>query len=100
MYISKGVRGLEYTDERNYSEMLKWVVSHPDFGLVLARKSAGQDGILRSLTKKARTKFRGFHRDTLKRFHKEMRRQHKKSVKNRMPTPAAPEKRIPAYLQQ
>jgi hypothetical protein len=29
-----------------------------------------------------------------------MRRQHKKSVKNRMPTPAAPEKRIPAYLQQ
>ena len=98
MYISKGVRGLEYTDERNYSEMLKWVVSHPDFALV--RKSAGQDGILRSLTKKARAKFRGFHRDTLKRFHNEMRRQHKKSVKNRMPTPAAPEKRIPAYLQQ
>jgi hypothetical protein len=95
MYISKGARGLEYTNERVYSEMLKWVVSHPDFTLV--RNNAG-DGVLRNLTKKARTKFRGFHRDTLKRFHKEMRRQHKKSVKNRMPTPAAPEKRIPAYL--
>lgn len=98
MYISKGARGLEYTNERVYSEMLKWVVSHPEFALVRNRGSS--DNILRGLTKKARTKFRGFHRDTLKRFHKEMRRQHKKSVKNRMPTPAAPEKRIPAYLRQ
>lgn len=89
MYISKGVRGLEYTNDRVYPEMLKWVVSHPEFALV--RKSGG-DSILHGLTKKARAKFRGFHRGTLKRFHKEMRRQHKKSVKTRMPTP------IPAYL--
>lgn len=98
MYISKGVRGLEYTNERVYSEMLNWIVAHPDFTLVRNRDRG--DSILRGLTKKARTKFRDFHRDTLKRFHKEMRRQHKKSVKNRMPTPAAREKRIPAYLRQ
>lgn len=98
MYISKGARGLEYTSERVYSEMLNWVVSHPEFALV--RKGNGNGGVLRGLTKKARAKFRGFHRGTLKRFHNEMRRQHKKSVKDRMPTPAAPEKRIPAYLRQ
>ena len=105
MYISKGVRGLEYTNERVYSEMLNWIVSHPDFGLVRKENntvpdSHRQTSILRGLTKKARTKFSDFHRNTLKQFHKEMRRQHKKSVKNRMPTPAAPEKRIPAYLRQ
>jgi hypothetical protein len=114
MYISKGVRGLEYSNERVYSEMLKWVVSHPEFGLVRKGiigtikekrhsdmpESHRHSNIMRGLTKKARIKFRDFHRDTLKRFHKEMRRQHKKSVKDRMPTPAAPEKRIPAYLRQ
>jgi hypothetical protein len=114
MYISKGVRGLEYANERVYSEMLNWVVSHPDFGLerkgiigTIKEKrhsdipeSHRHSNIMRGLTKKARIKFRSFHRETLKRFHKEMRRQHKKSVKDRMPTPAAPEKRIPAYLRQ
>lgn len=117
MYISKGVRSLEYTNERVYSEMLKWVVSHPDFTLVRKEINTAttnteasvshkhSNNVLKGLTKKARTKFREFHRDTLKRFHKEMRRQHKKSVKNRMPTPVANHKNIknskgyiPAYL--
>jgi len=114
MYISKGVRGLEYSKKRVYSEMLNWIVAHPDFGLV--RKSAAPDAAtdadtatattdtstLRHLTKKARTKFKEFHRGTLKRLHKEMRRQHQKSVKTRMATPAATRhnRPIPAYLRE
>lgn len=103
MYVSKGTRGLEYSSERVYSEMLNWVISNPKFGLV--RKGSGdskttsavaQSRTLRSITKNARTKFKHFHRGTLKRFHKEMKRQHKKTVKSRMPTPVA--KHIPAYL--
>lgn len=108
MYISKGMRGLEYSKNRVYSEMLHWIVSHPDFGLV--RKGGPQQPPspslrtpLRSITKKARMKFRHFHRGTLKRFHEEMKRQHKKSVKMRNPTPYANNNRngrryIPAYL--
>lgn len=106
MYISKGARALEYSKERVYSEMLNWIVAHPDFGLV--RKSAtapaatADTATLRHLTKKARTKFKEFHRGTLKRLHKEMRRQHQKSVKTRMATPAATRhnRPIPAYLRQ
>ena len=113
MYISKGVRSLEYSDEREYSQMLNWIISHPKFGLV--RKDADEatdaaaptapaadTATLRHLTKKARTKFKEFHRGTLKRLHKEMRRQHQKSVKTRMATPAATRhnRPIPAYLRQ
>ena len=113
MYISKGARALEYSKERVYSEMLNWIVAHPDFGLV--RKGVASDAAtdadapaaadtatLRHLTKKARTKFKEFHRGTLKRLHKEMRRQHQKSVKTRMATPAATRhnRPIPAYLRQ
>ena len=94
MYISKGTRGLEYSKERTYAEMLNWIISHPDFGLV--RKEAYEHGhghghskILRGVTKKARIKFRDFHRDTLKQFHEKMKQQHKKSVKSRTPTPVA-----------
>jgi hypothetical protein len=108
MYVSKGVRGLEYSNERVYSEMLKWIVAHPDFGLVRKDTSASTEsasdshGVMRGLTRKARTKFKEFHRGTLKRFHKEMRRQHQKSVKTRMATPAATRhnRPIPAYLRQ
>jgi hypothetical protein len=105
MYISKGVRGLEYSNERVYSEMLKWVVAHPDFGLVRkdATATAADDShILRGITKKARIKFKEFHRGTLKQFHKEMRRQHKKSVRSRMATPVATRhhRPIPAYLRE
>ena len=97
-YINKGFRSLEYSDERVYPKMLKWVVSHPEFSLVKRSKSKST---LRGITKKARTKFRDFHRDTLKRFHKEMRRQHKRSVRSRMATPvAAPAAQVPAYLRQ
>jgi thiol-disulfide isomerase/thioredoxin len=106
MYISKGVRGLEYSNERVYSEMLKWVVAHPDFGLVrkdataAATEADKHASVLRGITKKARIKFKEFHRGTLKQFHKEMRRQHKKSVKTRMATPVATRhhRMIPAYL--
>jgi thiol-disulfide isomerase/thioredoxin len=104
MYVSKGMRGLEYSKNRVYSEMLNWIVSNLDFGLV--RKGGGVSGMptpLRSITKKARMKFRHFHRGTLKRFHEEMKRQHKKSVKMRNPTPYANNNRnggryVPAYL--
>lgn len=112
MYVSKGTRGLEYSNERVYSEMLKWVISHPDFGLV---RKADADAShahgpepehgnrpLHGLTKKARTKFKHFHRNTLKRFHHEMKHNHKKSVHSRMPTPVAHTRKtgghIPAYL--
>jgi hypothetical protein len=82
--------------------MLKWIVSNPDFELVRRHsKKTHHRGTLRSITKKARTKFKDFHRDTLKRFHKEMRRQHKKSVRSRMPTPVAiMPNQVPAYLRQ
>jgi thiol-disulfide isomerase/thioredoxin len=104
MYVNKGTRGLEYSKERVYSEMLNWIIEHPDFGLV--RKDTHSDNAhnktrtLRGITKNARTKFKMFHRDTLKRFHEEMKQQHKKSVKSRMQTPVASNGRqyIPAYL--
>ena len=101
MYITKGVSSLEYSDERVYSKMLKWVVSHPDFELVRKNTVTDKDKgtrTLRGITKKAHPKFKEFHRDTLKRFHKEMKRQHKKSVKSRMPTPVANNGYKPAYL--
>jgi hypothetical protein len=80
--------------------MLNWIVAHPDFGLVRKDASASASdkhaSVLRGITKKARIKFKEFHRGTLKRFHKEMRRQHKKSVRSRMATPVAGY--VPAYL--
>ena len=102
MYISKGARSLEYSDERVFSKMLKWVVSHRDFGLVRMKHAHKGTRTLRGITKKAHTKFKEFHRDSLKRFHKDMKRQHKKSVKSRMPTPIATRhnRQIPAYLRQ
>lgn len=108
MYVSKGVRGLEYSNDRVYSEMLKWVVSNPDFAL--ARKGAQPNPtenkqLLYGLTKKARTKFKHFHRATLKQFHKEMKHKHNhnKSVHSRIPTPfpytrKTDRRHIPAYL--
>ena len=100
MYISKGARSLEYSDERVFSKMLKWVVSHPDFELVRMSHAHKGTRTMRGITKKAHTKFKEFHRDTLKRFHKDMKRQHKKSVKSRMATPVATRhnRQIPAYL--
>jgi thiol-disulfide isomerase/thioredoxin len=105
MYVNKGTRGLEYSKERVYSEMLKWVIEHPDFGLVRKNVDKGPTRrTLRTITKKAHIKFKEIHRDTLKQFHKEMKRQHKKSVKTRMPTPIASQHNgqqyIPAYLRE
>lgn len=100
-YINKGVRSLEYSDERSYPKMLKWVVSHPEFTLV---KRTNTKSVLGGITKKAKTKFKEFHRETLRRFHKEMRRQHKRSVRSRMATPVATATataaQAPAYLRQ
>lgn len=117
MYVRKGARGLEYSNERVYSEMLKWIVGHEGFALVRKTRnnSDAKDHVsnsskrLRNLTKKARIKFKLLHRNTLKRFHKEMKRQDKKSVKSRMPTPVASsnqssqqqqpsQKYVPGYL--
>jgi len=106
MYVSKGARGLEYSDERVYSNMLNWIVRHEKFALVRKMDNKASDvhhretrhhehnkdkssKILRNITKKARIKFKEFHRETLKQFHKEMKQRHKKSVKSRMPTPVA-----------
>ena len=98
VYINKGMRSLEYSDERIFPKMLKWVVSHPDFGLV---KRGSSKSTLRGITKRANIKFKEIHRNTLKRFHKEMRRQRKRSVRSRMATPvAAPAAQVPAYLRQ
>jgi thiol-disulfide isomerase/thioredoxin len=90
MYVRKGGRSLEYSEDRIYSKMLNWIISNPDFELVRNNKEAHKGTrTLRGITKKAHTKFKEFHRDTLKRFHKDMKRQHKKSVKTRMATPVA-----------
>ena len=90
VYINKGVRSLEYSDERVYSEMLKWIVSNPQFTLVRKNTDASsKHSTLRGITKRANIKFKELHRNTLRRFHKEMRRQHKRSVRSRMPTPVA-----------
>jgi hypothetical protein len=108
-YINKGIRSLEYSDDRVYPKLLKWVVSHPEFTLVRRHgkktlRHHENESILHDITKKARTKFKHLHRDTLKRFHKEMRRQHKRSVRSRMPTPVAitasgaQQHKVPAYL--
>ena len=99
MYVSKGVRSLEYSDERVYSKMLNWVISNPDFELVRNNKESHKGTrTLHDITRKAHPKFKEFHRDTLKRFHKDMKRQHKKSVKTRMATPVANHSYKPAYL--
>jgi thiol-disulfide isomerase/thioredoxin len=113
MYISNGARGLEYSKDRTYAEMLNWIINHPDFSLVPKVDRNQQidshtymlstSKPLRRITKKARTKFRHFHRDTLKRFHEEMKRNHNKSVKSRFPTPVANYRNVvyvPAYLQK
>jgi len=101
MYVNKGTRGLEYSKERVYSEMLNWIIEHPDFALVRKDTDKGTR-TLRGITKKARTKFKMFHRNTLKRFHEEMKQQHNKSVKSRLPTPVASQhnrrRYVPAYL--
>jgi thiol-disulfide isomerase/thioredoxin len=90
MYVRKGGRSLEYSEDRIYSKMLNWIISNPDFELVRNNKESHKGTrTLRGITKKAHTKFKEFHRDTLKRFHKDMKRQHKKSVKTRMATPVA-----------
>ena len=93
MYISKGVRSLEYSDERVYAKMLKWVVAHPDFELVRKNREMHkhkETRTLRGITKKAHVKFKEFHRS--------MKRQHKKSVSSRMPTPVVARNYMPAYL--
>jgi thiol-disulfide isomerase/thioredoxin len=114
MYVRKGARSLEYSEDRIYSKMLNWIISNPDFELVRNNKEAHKGTItrsrsrsrtLRGITKKAHPKFKEFHRDTLKRFHNDMKRQHKKSVKARMATPVASHhnhnngrRYVPAYL--
>ena len=105
-YINKGVRSLEYSDERVYSKMLKWIVSHPDFELVrndsTHKKSAHTSKRqLHSITKKAQLKFKHYHRESLKEIHKKMRRKNYTSVRLRMPTPVALNpQQVPAYLRQ
>jgi len=102
-YINKGVRSLEYSDERIFPKMLKWVVSHPQFTLVHKNvDNSSKHNTLRSITKRANIKFKEIHRNTLRRFHKEMRRRHKHSVRSRMPTPFATRnnRQIPAYLRE
>lgn len=100
MYVSKGKRGLEYSNNRVYSEMLNWIIHHPHFGLVRkdSEQQPQQERPLHRITKNARTKFKLFHRKTLKRFHEKMRRRHQKSVKSRMATPSHKTGHIPAYL--
>jgi len=94
MYVSKGHRGLEYSGERVYDKLLEWVIKHPKFGLVKKGKknnnnasASASASAIKHITKHARTKFKLFHRKSLRRFHKLMKEQHKRSVKSRHPTP-------------
>jgi len=104
MYVSKGVRGLEYSNDRVYSEMLKWVVSNPNFALSrIGAQPTDNKKVLQGVTKKAGAKFKHFHRATLKQFHKEMKDRHNKNVRSRIPTPfpytrKTGRRHIPAYL--
>lgn len=134
MYVSNGQRGMEYSGDRVYDQMLEWVIEHPTFGLV--KKGEGNNNnnnnnnesdyaadvpyadeyhappphevqkphkassSIKRITKRARTKFKLFHRKSLRRFHKLMKKQHKKSVKSRNPTPRRITKHIPAYLRR
>jgi thiol-disulfide isomerase/thioredoxin len=93
MYVSKGRRGVEYSGERVYNKLLEWVVAHPKFGLVKKGAPTHADATNRNahtikrITKHARTKFKLFHRKSLRRFHKVMKQQNKRSVTSRHPTP-------------
>jgi len=110
MYVSKGQRGQEYSGERVYDKLLEWVVAHPKFGLVKkpsadapthAHDVADDDdkrSTIKRITNHARTKFKLFHRKSLRRFHKSMKQQHQRSVKSRNPTPGRHTRQIPAYL--
>jgi thiol-disulfide isomerase/thioredoxin len=122
MYVSNGQRGMEYSGDRVYDQLLEWIIKHPTFGLVKKDQNnnnnnnePAQYGLdydvpapavhaepaahkARNITKRARTKFKLFHRKSLRRFHKLMKQQHKKSVKSRNPTPRRRTKHIPAYL--
>ena len=102
MYVSKGQRGQEYSGERVYDKLLEWVVAHPKFGLVKKPSADAHDdnkhSTIKRITKHARTKFKLFHRKSLRRFHKSMKQQHQRSVKSRNPTPGRHTRQIPAYL--
>ena len=104
MYVSKGQRGVEYSGERVYDKLLEWVVAHPKFGLVKKHRAAAHaaaaddDHTIKRITNHARTKFKLFHRKSLRRFHKSMKQQHQRSVKSRHPTPGRHTRQIPAYL--
>ena len=113
MFVSNGQRGAEYSGERVYDKLMEWVIKHPKFGLV--KKGAQTDARVRvrvrardddddasssakRITKHARTKFKLFHRKSLRKFHKLMKEQHRRSVKSREPTPGRRTRHIPAYL--
>ena len=104
MYVSKGQHGAEYSGERVYDKLLEWVVAHPKFGLVKKSSAAAHDddddkrSTIKRITNHARTKFKLFHRKSLRRFHKSMKQQHQRSVKSRNPTPGRHTRQIPAYL--
>jgi hypothetical protein len=105
MYVSKGKRGIEYSGERVYKQLLKWVVEHPQFGLMkkgekssAVKEDKTHTTRAKQITKRARTKFRLFHKRSLRRFHNMMKRQHKRSVTTRDPTPRRVTTRRPAYL--
>ena len=97
MYVSKGTRGAEYSGERVYNKLLEWVIAHPKFGLAKKGKNTDAHAVKR-ISKHARTKFKLFHRKSLRRFHKLMKQQNKRSVKSRHPTPRRHTTHIPAYL--
>jgi thiol-disulfide isomerase/thioredoxin len=97
MYVLKGARGVEYSGDRVYDKLLEWVIAHPKFGLEKkgTHDAHADDGdatndkrsSIKRITKHARTKFKLFHRKSLRRFHKSMKQQHQRSVKSRHPTP-------------
>jgi thiol-disulfide isomerase/thioredoxin len=121
MFVSKGKRGYEYNEKREYPEMLNWVISNNNFPIHKKSSSSNDDSKLKTrssktasrtaskttrrsstikkIIKNARPRFKHYHRDTLRQMHKELRKHNNKvrNVTNRTKTPGNLNN-IPAYL--
>jgi thiol-disulfide isomerase/thioredoxin len=126
MFVRDGKRGDEYKGDRVYHEMLSWFVNNKEFplqknadseknsrlntgatvsssGMMVRSRSSGskkkaRGSSIKRIIKRARPQFKEFHRDTLRKLHRELRKYHNaRSVKNRTKTPGN-FGNIPAYV--
>lgn len=107
MFVSNGKRVQEYTGERVFADMIKWIINNNNFPLKKITSSTPKSSsqTIRRLIKNATPTFKEIHSKTLRQFNRKMRAARKaKSVKSRTLTPG-PNKNnnnnnnnIPAYL--